>query len=177
MKNCDNKAPKKSAKIRRPISDKAYRDFKNRLEVTLLSHLGNETAYMEAVNLLDSYIDGTAIDPIKCESSQEAMIAFHIIRPEIDKAMKRSSDARRRAMLRREATLTGIAETKPQDTPENKTITPKEDRMTADEAIYRTKQSGTSTLSRRQRRELDRQLSRNRRKKLNSHLQTFPTFR
>ncbi|MDE6860440.1 MAG: hypothetical protein K2J65_08525 [Duncaniella sp.] len=83
-----------------PISRKAYADFTARLHSTFIeSALGTETSYNEALALLNAYLDGNSDSMTGI--STEAQIAFSMLRAEIDKAIARSSAARRRASLRK----------------------------------------------------------------------------
>lgn len=87
---------------KRAISDNAYTDFTLRLEMTLSVGCRDDKAYREAVELLDRYImgDNEAFD--RKNSREIVWIALAILRPEIDKAMRRSRMARERAIRRHE---------------------------------------------------------------------------
>ncbi|MDE6117788.1 MAG: hypothetical protein K2G33_09815 [Duncaniella sp.] len=83
-----------------PISRKAYAGFTARLHSTFIdSALGTETSYNEALALLNSYLEGNSDSMTGV--SPEVQIAFSMLRAEIDKAIARSSAARRRASLRK----------------------------------------------------------------------------
>lgn len=75
-----------------PVSVKVYSDLTSRITASLSS-----ASASEAMRLLDSYLTGeppASDDPM-------ALVAFNMIRPEIDRAMTRSARARERAASRR----------------------------------------------------------------------------
>ena len=82
------------------ISKKAYNDFSTRLRQTLGAIASCPESIDDAVDLLDRYVKGEISD---LESSDILVkVALMILKPEIDKAMRRSSAARERARLRKE---------------------------------------------------------------------------
>lgn len=86
-------------KPRKPISDKAYRDFTSRLTDTFtMLHL--EPALLTlALATLDGYLNGTVADFSGIDPN--VSLALNLLRPEIDKCMARSAAARARAASRR----------------------------------------------------------------------------
>ena len=82
------------------ISKKAYNDFNERLRQTLSAVSQNPESIDEAISLFDRYAKGEISDL----DSTDLMVkvALLMLKPEIDKAMRRSSAARERAKLRRE---------------------------------------------------------------------------
>ncbi|MDE6861052.1 MAG: hypothetical protein K2J65_11650 [Duncaniella sp.] len=81
------------------ISKKAYNDFVGRLNHTLDDTLGMPGFASEAVRLFDSYVRGEDVDFDGVEILIK--VAMMMIKPEIDKAIRRSASARERARLRR----------------------------------------------------------------------------
>ena len=78
------------------VSKKFYVDIISRIESALSFAPGSAA---EAVRLVDTYLlGGEAASADPC-----AMLAFNMIRPELDKAMLRSRRARERAQLRKKA--------------------------------------------------------------------------
>lgn len=87
-------------KERLPISVKAYNDFKARF-----NHVFNELScdtksYDEAIELFDRYINSGC--SIEVKGSPIVVLAFSMIKSEVDKAYARSLAARKRASLRKE---------------------------------------------------------------------------
>lgn len=82
-----------------PISKKAYDDFIRRFQHTFNDMLKRPGLYNEAVSVFEAYLKGENVE--NCDIT--ILIAFNMIRPEIDKAIIRSQSARRRAALRRQA--------------------------------------------------------------------------
>ena len=82
------------------ISKKAYNDFTARLRQTLNAVNMSSDAIEGAIELLDGYAKGE-VDVL---DSADIMVkvALMMLKPEIDKAIRRSSAARERARLRRE---------------------------------------------------------------------------
>ena len=82
------------------ISKKAYNDFTERIRQALGAVSRNTEPIDEAIALFDRYVKGEISDL----DSPDLMVklALMILKPEIDKAMRRSSAARERAKLRRE---------------------------------------------------------------------------
>lgn len=115
MKTLSDKQSKKSSrtksgiasksaksKIKLPISDSVYNDLSRRFMETLCHSWNGQKSIEEAIDLFDSYIAGGNIDKKLEAVTLEARIAFMMVRPEIDRAMQRSINARRRAQLRKE---------------------------------------------------------------------------
>lgn len=88
------------------VSYKAYDDFVARIQSVLAS---DDEACRQALQLLEASVgyDVKAIDLDKC--SIKAQIAFLMIKPEIDKAIKRSQVARSRTVRRKAAMVETIA--------------------------------------------------------------------
>lgn len=82
------------------ISKKAYNDFASRIRQTLSAVSQNPESIDEAVNLFDRYTKGE-ISGLDTPDTL-VKVALMMLKPEIDKAMRRSSAARERARLRRE---------------------------------------------------------------------------
>ena len=82
------------------ISKKAYNDFATRIRQTLSTVSKTSESIDEAISLFDRYAKGEISDL----DSTDIMVkvALLMLKPEIDKAMRRSSAARERAKLRRE---------------------------------------------------------------------------
>lgn len=89
----------KSKGYKLPISKKAYAGFTERIRVTFEEVLMRPELSAEAVGMLDRYLAGE--EWRDAGSSGEAVLAFSMIRTEVDKAMTRSAAARRRAAARR----------------------------------------------------------------------------
>lgn len=82
------------------ISKKAYNDFVTRINQTLSAIAMSSESITEAIALLNRYAKGEITD---LESNDIMVkVAMMMLKPEIDKAMHRSSAARERAKLRRE---------------------------------------------------------------------------
>ncbi len=77
-----------------PASVKVYSDLTTRISASLSSAPASAS---EAMRLLDSYLTG---EP-PASDDLTALVAFNMIRPEIDRAMTRSARARERAASRR----------------------------------------------------------------------------
>lgn len=77
-----------------PVSAKFYSDITSRVS-TALSYSPESAA--EAVRIIDLYMTGAAV----ATDDSAAMLAFNMIRDEIDRAMARSSRARQRAAANR----------------------------------------------------------------------------
>ena len=97
MKRTSN--PEKNAIL---ISKKAYNDFTTRIREALSAVSQNPESINTAISLFDRYAKGEISDL----DSTDLMVklALMMLKPEIDKAMRRSSAARERAKLRREKT-------------------------------------------------------------------------
>ena len=85
------------------ISKKAYNDFVTRIRQTLSAVSQNYESVDTAINLFDRYAKGEISDM----DSTDLMVklAIMMLKPEIDKAMRRSSAPRERARLRREKSV------------------------------------------------------------------------
>jgi hypothetical protein len=100
MKTTNTKNGNSKHEKRYAISEKAYNDFVERIRNSLEDIYYD--AYEDALRLLDAaveYDNDDLIDIIDCEI--EAQVAFLMIKPEIEKAIKRSQTARQRAGRRR----------------------------------------------------------------------------
>ena len=94
------------------ISKKAYNDFSERIRQTLGAIAIRPDSLAEAINLFDRYVKGETSD--LDSTNNMVKLALMMLRPEIDKAMHRSSAARERARLRREkSTLSSISSFEP----------------------------------------------------------------
>lgn len=82
------------------ISKKAYNDFTERIRQTLSALQQPSDVINEAVSLLDRCVKGEGID--LTDADMMVKVALMMLKPEIDKAVRRSSAARERARLRRE---------------------------------------------------------------------------
>lgn len=82
------------------ISKKAYNDFTERIHQTLSALQQSSDVINEAVSLLDRYVKGEGVD--LTDADMMVKVALMMLKPEIDKAVRRSSAARERAQLRRE---------------------------------------------------------------------------
>lgn len=82
------------------ISKKAYNDFTERIHQTLSALQQSSDVINEAVRLLDRYVKGEGVD--LTDADMMVKVALMMLKPEIDKAVRRSSAARERAQLRRE---------------------------------------------------------------------------
>ncbi len=96
------------------ISKKAYIDFTSRIRQTLGAIELSPESIDEAVALFDRYVKGETADL----GSTDLMVklALMMLKPEIDKAARRSSAARERARLRREKS---IADPESHETPKS----------------------------------------------------------
>lgn len=95
---------RKSARLqerRKPISEKVYDDLTRRIRMGCISVSPFPWPINRALKMLDEYLEDRTI-PSAFKDPQTAMI-FELLRPEIDRAIARSSRARARAKLRREA--------------------------------------------------------------------------
>ena len=77
------------------VSKKVYADIEMRLATALSDHPGSLS---EAIGMVDAYLDGVAVT----SDDTLAMLAFRMVRVELDRAMARSARARERARLRKE---------------------------------------------------------------------------
>ncbi len=83
-----------------PISKKAYADFAGRIRHIFAEELQRPDMAEEGIAALDSYLNGEPVNKDKC--SVIIYIAFAMVKPEIDKACRRSAAARQRAALRKQ---------------------------------------------------------------------------
>ena len=99
------------------ISKKAYNDFVTRIRQTLSAVSQNYESVDTAINLFDRYAKGETSDM----DSPDLMVklALMMLKPEIDKAMRRSSAARERARLRREKSVPALEINETAKHPEN----------------------------------------------------------
>ncbi|MDE6465097.1 MAG: hypothetical protein K2L44_00135 [Duncaniella sp.] len=79
-----------------PVSRKVYADISERIN-TSLSHAPQSAA--EAMRIVEAYLDGTTAE----SSDPMALLAFNMIKVELDRAMLRSARARQRAQERKNA--------------------------------------------------------------------------
>lgn len=77
------------------VSKKFYADILTRVSVALSF---SPSSVEEAMRIINAYLSGRLVGT----DNQSAMIAFNMIKPEIDRAMLRSQRARERARSRRE---------------------------------------------------------------------------
>ncbi len=102
------------------ISKKAYNDFAARIRQSLGAIALCPESIDEATALFDRYAKGEISDLDSADLMVK--VALMMLKPEIDKAMRRSSAARERAKLRREKSAT-VSEshehTKSPENPEN----------------------------------------------------------
>lgn len=84
-----------------PISKKAYADFAGRIRRTFAEELQRPDMAEDGIAALDSYLKGEPVNRENC--SVIIYIAFAMVKPDIDKACRRSSAARQRAALRKQA--------------------------------------------------------------------------
>ncbi len=78
-----------------PVSKKVYADISDRITTTLSFA---PTSAAEAMRLVDSYLEGQTPE----SNDGMAMIAFNMIRAELDRAISRSARARERARIRKQ---------------------------------------------------------------------------
>ncbi len=83
-----------------PISKKAYADFTGRIRHIFAEELQRPDMVEEGIAALDSYLKGEPVNKDNC--SVIIYIAFAMVKPEIDKACRRSAAARQRAALRKQ---------------------------------------------------------------------------
>lgn len=128
----------------RPVSQKVYNDITSRIN-SALSHSPASAA--EALSLTDAYLAGT--EPVTDDPL--ALLAFNMIRAELDRAMERSRRARQRAACRKAKSV----EAKPLTCAEMiASINEICEKATEEDGKPRRK------LNRRERRELERQIRR-----------------
>lgn len=92
-----------------PVSRKFYSDISSRVSAALTD---NSVSKREAMRLIDSYISGCTDC---CSQDAMALLAFNMVRAELDRAMVRSANARRRAMERKARQESPKAESMSQD--------------------------------------------------------------
>ena len=85
------------------VSRKVYADISARVSVALSA---SEESRSEAMRMVDSYLAGQEVS----SDDALAMLAFNMIRDELDRAMARSRRARERAAARRRAVAEAAAE-------------------------------------------------------------------
>lgn len=78
------------------VSRKVYSDISTRVSTALS---GSPASASETMRVINGYLEGLLPE----SSDALAMLAFNMIRPELDRAMERSRRARERARARREA--------------------------------------------------------------------------
>lgn len=102
MKTTDASKSKSKNLRKCAVSTRAYDDFTTRIRSVLST---DTEACNQALSLLDASVgyDGDTVRIENC--SIKAQIAFSIIKPEIDRAVKRSQAARERAARRKATTL------------------------------------------------------------------------
>jgi hypothetical protein len=172
MKTTDTKKGKKKDLKKCAISVKAYNDFTSRIRSAFEYDNLISDEVMQMLDLTVGYSD----EPIDLEfCSPEAKIAYLMIKPEIEKAIKRSQAARERAAERkRNAATKAVAA----DTADNATEQPEEkdapintqqpleteiERNEKPSAEVETIPQATPPLSRSKRRKMRRQAARLRR--------------
>ena len=134
------------------ISKNAYNDFASRIRQTLGTIALSPESIAEAINLLDRYVKGETAD-LDCADTM-VKLALMMLKPEIDKAMRRSSAARERARLRREKSTPSLMPSlKP-------AITESESPRCAESAPSTTERP----MNRRERREYEQELAREQRR-------------
>lgn len=129
-----------------PISKKAYDDFIRRFQHTFIDLLKHPGLYNEAVSVFEAYLKGEIVE--NCDST--ILIAFNMIRPEIDKAISRSKSARRRAALRKQAKET--ESTAPENTIKPQPETPEDPKPIKPIMNRRERRAAQRELMREQRR-------------------------
>lgn len=77
-----------------PVSKKFYAYISDRVKTTFIHSLASVS---DTMNLIDSYLAGKIIT---CENVQ-ALVAFNMVRAELDRAMERSRRAKARAATRK----------------------------------------------------------------------------
>lgn len=86
------------------VSKKVYADVSERVSTSLS---GFPASASEAMRIVDAYLNGMPAE----SDDPMAMLAFNMIRAELDRAMVRSSRARERAKLRKAEALLKTIET------------------------------------------------------------------
>ena len=130
------------------ISKKAYADFAERITLSLTAVQQPAEIINEAIDILDRYVKGETMDFENADITIK--VALMVLKPEIDKAMRRSSAARERARLRREKSTSA---------PEPTTVT-----TPASEPSETAVPSTEPLMNRRERREYERELAREERR-------------
>lgn len=109
---------KQAAALSYPVSGKFLREIMQRVEsaTSIVSLSPTATEKLRQSILL--YLDSRAVPPTN--EAPEVILAFHLLKPEIDKAISRSEAARARAAKRREKKAEKAASTlgAPYDAPE-----------------------------------------------------------
>ncbi len=142
------------------ISKKAYADFAARIRQTLSAIELCPESIQSAITLLDRYVKGEISDL----DSTDPMVklALLMLKPEIDKAMRRSSAARERARLRRENTppVSSTAS----EMPETSEIPVSTGRSENSEHTANAFDTAERPMNRRERREYEHELAREQRR-------------
>ncbi len=129
------------------VSKKVYSDITSRIATTLSFA---PTSAMEAIRVVNAYLAG---DVSACSADRMAMLAFGMIKAELDRAMTRSARARERARKRRTS-----CDTDP-ETATKETATTPNSGQTDEEADEKTAEEPAAVpvmLSRRERRAMAR---------------------
>ncbi len=84
------------------VSKKVYSDISERVNTALSAY---ESSAEEAMRIVDSYLDGET--PVSGDDI--AMLAFNMVKVELDRAMVRSKRARERAQKRKTADKTAVS--------------------------------------------------------------------
>lgn len=110
MKSTHSHRPQKQASaLSYPVSGKFLREIMQRIEsVTAIVSL-SPTASEKLRQAILLYLDCRAVPPT--DEASEVILAFHLLKPEIDKAISRSETARARAAKRREEKAVKAAST------------------------------------------------------------------
>ncbi len=85
------------------VSKKVYSDISTRVSTSLINFPASAA---EAMRVVDAYLAG---DAAVSSTDPMAMIAFNMIKVELDRAMTRSSRARERARVRRESVKSSVS--------------------------------------------------------------------
>ena len=146
------------------ISKKAYDDFATRIRQTLDAIATSFETIDKAVALFDRYAKGEVIDL----ENEDILVKLTLmmLKPEIDKAMRRSSAARERARRRRDKSISEIAPTTGEtftasDTPISSPSNPASE---VSAIIELPTSSVEYPMNRRERREYERELAREERR-------------
>lgn len=119
MKSTHSHRPHKQASaLSYPVSGKFLREIMERVESATAIVSLSTTATEKLRQSILLYLDSRAVPPTN--EAPEVILAFHLLKPEIDKAISRSEAARARAAKRREEKAEKAASTPgaPYDAPE-----------------------------------------------------------